>query len=80
MHMSLFQFGFERRKYPSASAENSVRRERPVNEEEKDEKEFEAGGSKERQPCQQQTEGKFQRASIMFYTCTVTSNLLLWLR
>ena len=50
MHMSLFQFGFERRKYPSASAENSVRCERPVNEEEeeKEKKEFEAEGSKER--------------------------------
>ena len=46
--MSLFQFGFERRKCPSvsASAETSVRRERPVKEEEEKE-EFEEEGSKE---------------------------------
>ena len=35
--MSLFQFGFERRKCPSALAETSVRRERPVKEEEEKE-------------------------------------------
>ena len=35
--MSLFQFGFERRKCPSALAGASVRRERPVKEEEKEE-------------------------------------------
>ena len=34
--MSLFQSGFERRKCPSALAETSVRSERPVKEEEKD--------------------------------------------
>ena len=39
--MSLFQFGFEWRKCPCASAETSVRRERPVKEGEKEE------GSKE---------------------------------
>ena len=40
-----FQFGFERRKCPSALAETSVRRERSVKEEEKEE--FEEEGSKE---------------------------------
>ena len=40
--MSLFQFGFERRKCPRASAETSVRREHPVKEEEEKEE-----GSKE---------------------------------
>ena len=45
IHMSLFQFGFERRKCPSALAETSVRRERSVKEEEKEE--FEEEGSKE---------------------------------
>ena len=40
--MSFFQFGFERRKCPCASAETSVRRERPVKEEEEKEE-----GSKE---------------------------------
>ena len=44
--MSLFQFGFERRKCPSASAETSVPRERPVKEEEEKE-EFEEEGSTE---------------------------------
>ena len=45
--MSLFQFRFERRKCPSALqlAETSVRRERPVKAEEKEE--FEEEGSKE---------------------------------
>ena len=42
--MSLFQFGFERRKCPSALAETSVRCERPVKEEKE---EFEEEGSKE---------------------------------
>ena len=42
IHMNLFQFGFERRKCPSASAETSVRRECPVKEEE-----FEEEGSNE---------------------------------
>ena len=37
--MSLFQFGFERRQCPSASAETSVCRERPVKEEEEEEEE-----------------------------------------
>ena len=47
IHMSLFQFGFERRKCPSVSllAETSVGRERKVKEEEKEE--FEEEGSKE---------------------------------
>ena len=40
--MSFFQFWFERRKFPCASAETSVRRERPVKEEEEKEE-----GSKE---------------------------------
>ena len=40
--MSFFQFWFERRKCPCASAETSVRRERPVKEEEEKEE-----GSKE---------------------------------
>ena len=40
--MGLFQFGFEQRKCPSASAEASVRRERPVKEEDEKE-EFEEG-------------------------------------
>ena len=67
VHMSLFQFGFERRKCPNASAETtcSVRRERPVKEEEEEEKEeFEEEGSKEdgEKALQQQREGKFQRA------------------
>ena len=44
IHMNLFQFGFERRKCSSASAETSVRRERPVKEEKE---EFEEEGSKE---------------------------------
>ena len=44
-HMSLFHFGFERRKCLSALAGTSVRRERPVKEEEKEE--FEEEGSKE---------------------------------
>ena len=43
--MSLFHFGFERRKCPSALAGTSVRRERPVKEKEKEE--FEEEGSKE---------------------------------
>ena len=43
--MSRFQFGFERRKWPSALAETSVRRERSVKEEGKEE--FEEEGSKE---------------------------------
>ena len=41
VHMSLFLFGFERKKCRCASAETSVRRERPVKEEEKED------GSKE---------------------------------
>ena len=44
--MSVFQFRFERRKCPSASAETGVCRERPVKEEEEKEK-FEEKGSKE---------------------------------
>ena len=44
IHMSLFQFGFERRKCPSALAETNVRREHSVKEEEKEE--FEEEGSK----------------------------------
>ena len=44
--MSLFQFVFERRKCPSASTETSVRRERPVKEEEEKE-EFEEESLKE---------------------------------
>ena len=44
--MGLFQFAFEQRKCPSASAEASVRRERPVKEEEEKE-EFEEEGLKE---------------------------------
>ena len=42
IYMSLFQFEFEQRKFPSASAETSVRRECPVKEEE-----FEEEGSNE---------------------------------
>ena len=42
--MLLFQFGFERRKCPSASAETNVRPERPVREEEK---EFEEGSKED---------------------------------
>ena len=45
IHMGLFQFEFERRKCPSASAETSVRRECAVKEEKKEE--FEEEGSKE---------------------------------
>ena len=44
--MSLFQFGFERRKCPSASAETSVHRERPFKEEE-EEDEFEEGSKED---------------------------------
>ena len=44
IHMSLFQFGFERRKCPSALAETSVRRERSVKEEKE---KIEEEGSKE---------------------------------
>ena len=44
--MGLFQFAFEQRKCPSASAEASVRRERPVKEEEEKE-EFEEEDLKE---------------------------------
>ena len=47
IHMSLFQFGFDRRKCPSASAETNVRCERPVKEEEEEKEEFEEEGSKE---------------------------------
>ena len=45
--MSLLQFGFEERKSPGASAETSVRRERPVKEEEKEE--FEEGWREDRE-------------------------------
>ena len=44
--MSLFQFGFERRKCPITSAETSVGLERPVKEEQEKE-DFEEQGSKE---------------------------------
>ena len=43
--MSFFQFWLERRKCPCASAETTVRRERPVKEEEEEEEKEE--GSKE---------------------------------
>ena len=67
-----FQFGFERRTCPSlsASAKTSVRRERPVKEEEKEE--FEEEGSKEdgdKAPAAKRR--KVPKSSIkMFYTYT----------
>ena len=65
---SLFKFGFERKKCPNAWAETSFRRERPVKEEEKNNSKKVRRRTEIRR--QQQRGGKFQRASIMFYTYT----------
>ena len=76
--MSLFQFGFERRKCPSALAGSSVRRERPVTEEEKEEFEEEFRRRTEIRR-QQQRHRKFQRASKNSCRLGVTETIItLW--
>ena len=66
IHMGLFQFEFERRKCPSASAEAGVRRECPVKEKKKKKNSKKKVRRRMEIRRQQPRGGKFQRASIMF--------------
>ena len=66
LHMSLFQFGFEPSKCPSASTDTSVRSKRKKKQ--KNSKKKVRRRTERRR--QQQRGGKFQRASILFFTYT----------
>ena len=75
--MSFFHFWFERRKCPCASAETSVRRERPVKEEE--EKGSKEDGYKALAAMATPQHEKFQRASKNSCRLGVTETIItLW--
>ena len=76
--MSVFQFGFEQRKCPNASAETSVRRERSVKEEEEKE-EFEEGSNEvgEKAPAAKRRKVPKSKCNVLHLH---EDNLPLWLR
>ena len=74
LHMSLFKFGFERRKCPSAWAETSFRRERPVKEEQGSK---EDGDNSDKAPETKRRQVPKSRYNVLHLH---EENLPLWLR
>ena len=70
LHMSPFQFGFEPSKCPSASTETSVRSKKTSVRSKKKKKQKNSKKKVRRRRRQQQRGGKFQRASLMFFSYT----------